>query len=99
MTSSTDGPEVRHEQDASRFVADVAGGEATAKYRRSGDSLILTHTNVPPPAEGAGVGSALARAALDHAREKGLQVVPRCPFMASYIRRHPEYRDLVADPP
>lgn len=97
MASTTDGPDVRHEPDASRFVVDVEGGEATARYERSGGSLVLTHTKVPPSAEGEGVGSALARAALDHARKEGLEVVPRCPFMASYIRRHPEYQDLVVE--
>jgi len=57
--------------------------------------MVLVHTEVPESAEGKGVGSALARAALDHARREDLSVVPRCPFMASYIRRHPEYGDLV----
>lgn len=77
-------------------MADVAGGIATAEYARRGDRMILRHTQVPGEAEGSGVGSALARAALGYARAEGLRVVPRCPFMASYIRRHPEYQDLVA---
>lgn len=97
MTSSIDGPDVRHEPGASRFVADVAGGAAIARYKRRGDTMVLVHTEVPAAAEGEGVGGALARAALDHARSEGLRVVPRCPFMAAYIRRHPEYEDLVED--
>jgi len=95
MTQPTDSSSVRHEPDASRFVIDVPGGLAIARYKRTGDTMVLVHTEVPESAEGEGVGSALARAALDHARREGLRVVPRCPFMASYIRRHPEYGDLV----
>jgi uncharacterized protein len=98
MTRSDDSPRVRHEPDRSRFVVhldDVV--VATARYERSGDVLTLTHTHVPPEAEGEGVGSALARAALDHARDERLRVRPKCPFMRSYIERHPEYQDLLDD--
>src|SRR5690606_17493780 len=54
-----------------------------------------THTVVETAAEGRGVGSALARTALDAARAEGLRVVPQCPFIAAYIARHPDYADLV----
>jgi uncharacterized protein len=99
MTSSNESSRVRHEPDRSRFAVYLPGEDepATAKYRRDGDTMTLTSTEVPRSAEGGGVGSALARAALDHARAEGLRVVPKCPFMASYIERHPEYRDLLDD--
>jgi predicted GNAT family acetyltransferase len=67
-------------------------------YRaRPGDRIVLLHTEVLPYAEGGGVGSRLVAGALDDIRARGLRVVPLCPFVAGYIRRHPEYADLVAD--
>jgi predicted GNAT family acetyltransferase len=68
-----------------------------ATYTRRGDTITFWHTYVPPSMEGHGVGGALARTALEAARRDGLTVVPRCPFVASYIRRHPEYLDLVRE--
>ncbi len=86
---------VRHNEAASRFEIEAHGDVAHADYRRSGDTVTFTHTEVPQSMEGQGVGSALAKAALDWARETGSLVVPRCPFMAKWIERHPEYGDLV----
>ena len=54
------------------------------------------HTDVAPKWEGKGVGSTLVQGALDDVRARGLKVQPICPFVAAYIRRHPEYQDLVA---
>ena len=73
-------------------------GERTvgfADYQRSGDVVVLPHTEVDPAVEGQGVGSALARTALDAIRESGATVDPKCPFIAAYIERHPQYADLV----
>jgi uncharacterized protein len=97
MTRDSESPEVRHEPDRSRFVVDLDGEDrpATAHYQRHEGTMTLTSTHVPGSAEGRGVGSALARAALDHARADGLRVIPKCRFMASYIERHPAYQDLV----
>ena len=65
-------------------------------YRRRDNRLALTHTEVTPACEGRGFGGRLAAAALDDARSEGLVVAPLCPFIAAYIKRHPEYADLVA---
>lgn len=65
-------------------------------YRLQGGTIALVHTEVLPQHEGGGIGSRLARHALDEARRRGLQVVPSCSFIAAFIERHPEYRDLVA---
>ena len=88
---TVDAPE-RH-----RYEARVAGvdGVATVHYRRAGDVISLSHTLVPAPLEGRGVGAALARFALDEARRSGRAVLPYCPFVAAFIRRHLEYLDLV----
>jgi uncharacterized protein len=57
--------------------------------------LIFTHTEVDEAVEGQGLGSKLARGALDDVRSRGLRITPRCPFISAYIKRHPEYQDLV----
>lgn len=80
---------------ASRFELPVDGQVAVAEYQIAGTMIVFTHTEVPPALEGRGVGSALARGALDAARERGLSIFPLCPFMESYVRRHREYLDLV----
>ena len=87
--------EVRHEPEQNRYVTEVEGREAVIEYARDGDRIRMHHTRVPPALEGRGIGSGLARQALDHAREEGLRVWPDCPFIAGYIRRHPDYLDVV----
>jgi predicted GNAT family acetyltransferase len=88
--------------DASRYEARVRtrdgvvlDGVGVTEYVRHGTTIVLAHTEVPESLSGRGVGTALAVYALDDARRRGLAVVPRCPFIASFIRRHREYRDLV----
>jgi predicted GNAT family acetyltransferase len=74
------------------------GGEVVGflMYRVEPGVLDLVHTDVEPKWEGKGVGAALVKGALDDVRARGLKVRPYCPFVAAYIRRHPEYEDLVA---
>ena len=68
-----------------------------ASYREKDDTTIeLHHTEVDDAYEGQGVGSRLARGALDAVRATGRKVVPTCPFIRRYIDEHDEYRDLVA---
>lgn len=64
-------------------------------YRRRPDALALTHTEILPEYEGKGLGTALARGVLDDIRAKGGLIVPLCPFIAAYIKRHPEYETLI----
>lgn len=92
----TDEIEVVDTPEDRRFVIRVDGTDAGfAEYTRRGDRLILTHTEIDPAFEGRGLGSRLARAALDAARAAGDAVVPLCPFMAGYVEKHDEYDDLV----
>ena len=86
-----DNPE-RHRFEAVDESGVVAG---FAAYRRSEDAVVLTHTEVDDAFEGHGVGSRLARGALDALREEGIRVVPSCPFISAYIQDHQEYADLV----
>jgi predicted GNAT family acetyltransferase len=73
------------------------GGELVGqiRYRRKPGSVVLVHTEIDPEIEGQGLGAALVRGALEDIRSRGELVVPFCPFVAAYIRRHPEYKDLV----
>jgi uncharacterized protein len=81
-----------------RFEAH-AGPElaAYAEYNLLTNAVLFTHTEVLPAHEGKGVGSKLAAFALDDVRKRGLHVIPVCQFIAGYIRKHPEYRDLVTE--
>jgi predicted GNAT family acetyltransferase len=76
-------------------LGDESAGFLT--YRRLPDRTVLLHTKVDPAFEGKGIGSGLARAALDGERARGQRVEPRCPFVSAFIKRHPEYGDLVPD--
>jgi uncharacterized protein len=88
--------EVSDHPEASRFEILVDGEVAGfAQYRRRPNKIFFTHTEILPKFEGMGLGSRLVVAALDQSRAAGLPVVPLCPFVARYIRRHPEYKDLV----
>ena len=84
--------------DAHRFELRKAGALAAyAEYNLLKGMLMFTHTEVLPQFEGEGLGSKLATFALDDVRRRGLQAVPVCTFIAGYIRRHGEYRDLVSE--
>lgn len=80
----------------SRFELRVAGEPAGhAEYRLQPGRMVFTHTEIDPGFQGRGLAGRLAGAALDAARDRGVQVTPLCPYIAGYIRKHPEYVDLV----
>ena len=89
--------DVKHNEEERRFEAEIDGMMAVADYRRSGSRITFTHTEVPSAHRGHGFGAQLARAALDYARAEQLDVVPQCPFIDAFMRKHPEYEDLRAD--
>ena len=88
-------PPVVMNRETERFEAKLGDAVAFAEYHLTHDALVLPHTEVPDAFAGRGVASALAVAALTYAREHGLKVKPICPFMAGYIKKHPEWQDLV----
>ncbi|WP_432482876.1 GNAT family N-acetyltransferase [Kineococcus esterisolvens] len=92
---------VRDDPAEHRYEAHVDGElAAIAEYLPTQQFLVFSHTEVLPGHEGRGVGSALVRGALDDVRRRGLRVVPLCPFVAAWIRRHAEdYADLVFTSP
>ncbi len=95
--ATEDEPTVRDAENDSRYVIVSGGGEAGyAQYDRLDRTVVFTHTVIDPAFEGQGLGSQLIQQALDDVRQRGERVVAQCPFVASYIRRHPAYADLVA---
>ena len=86
---------VRDNTQRHRFELDADGHVAFSEYKREDGILTIMHTEVPKELNGRGIGSALARGLLDIARAQGLKVVAKCPFIAGYIGKHPEYADLV----
>jgi uncharacterized protein len=68
---------------------------AFSEYRPMGQSIMLTHTEVDEKLEGQGVGTQLIRFALEDIRSKGLSVIPMCPFVKVFIKRHQDYLDVV----
>ncbi|MEO5817186.1 MAG: GNAT family N-acetyltransferase [Gemmatimonadaceae bacterium] len=91
-----DTPSVTHDEAAHEFEIPTGEGRALLKYVRHDDVLDLVHTEVAEQFEGRGYASALARAALAYARANHLTVVATCPFVRTYLDRHPEYDDLRA---
>ena len=82
---------------ASRYEAHLEDQVAGyAVYERETGRITFTHTVVESAFEGRGVGGAIVRYSLDVARAAGDRVVPRCPFYAGWIGKHPDYADLVA---
>lgn len=81
--------------DAQRFEIDYEDAVAFLDYKREPGKIHLIHTEVPQELEGRGLGSMLAKYALDHARANRLHVDVSCPFVRAYIRKHLEYADLL----
>ena len=78
-----------------RFEVPIGEEAALLEFRANGSSMAITHTEVPRSLRGQGIGEALARAALDDARTRGLTVKPYCPFVARYVAQHPDYAPLI----
>jgi uncharacterized protein len=92
---------VTRNDEAHRYEAFIDGERVGfAEYQLTDQLVVFTHTEVEDRCEGMGVGSTLAREALDDVRRDGTrQVLPLCPFIKSWIGHHPDYRDLVYGAP
>jgi uncharacterized protein len=93
--------EVTNEPGARRYeaVVDHATVAGFVEYQETSELVVLTHTEVDRAFEGRGVGSALARAALDDIRERRLKALVICPFILGWLGHHPEYRGLLFNAP
>ncbi len=89
-------PSVRHNASARRYELEIDGHLSVAEYVPEGSRMIFTHTMVPAELRGRGVADKLVRAALEDARSAGRHVIPQCSYVARFIERNVEFRDLLA---
>ena len=87
--------DIRHNPDQHRFETSVDNLLCVIDYRLDGKNLTLPHVGVAKALEGRGIAGELTRTALDWARAENYRVIPVCPYVQAWIRRHPEYQDLV----
>ena len=86
--------EIIHNEAEDRFETWIDQRLSKLDYHKDGDSIAMTHVGVHPMDRGRGVAGKLTQVALDYARQQDLRVLPICPYIASYIRRNPEYIEL-----
>jgi predicted GNAT family acetyltransferase len=86
---------VRDNPERQRFELTVEGAMAIAEYRIGNGVITFTHTEVPESLSGRGIASRLIKGALDQVRTRGLKVVSHCSFVTAYLRKHPEYNDMM----
>lgn len=86
---------IDNNEDEMRFESPVGDDFAFVEYRWYKGDIAFTHTYVPESARGKGLSHALAKYALDYAKERNLKIMIYCPFIAKYIKLHPEYEALI----
>ncbi|HEX8996498.1 MAG TPA: GNAT family N-acetyltransferase [Ktedonobacterales bacterium] len=96
MGTAFDNITIRDNEAEQRYETQIGEAVAILAYERGERQIALIHTDVPKELEGRGIGGKLAKFALDDARSRGLEVVPICPFVVAYLRRHPDEMDVVA---
>lgn len=97
-SATTDAPIVADNPSASRYELHLGtelAGYVEYKLRAHDTVISLVHTQIEPAFQGQGLATHLARFSLDDARERGLAVLPFCPYINSWIKKHPDYADLV----
>lgn len=88
--------QIKMNEKARRFEWEVDGKVAYTEYILTLNRIVFSHTEVPVGLEGRGIGSGLAKHVLNYAKENNLAIVPLCPFVAGYIRKHPEFKEMLA---
>jgi uncharacterized protein len=96
--SEYDPDAVRDNLELQRFELERDGVTAYSTYTREAEVITVVHTRVPPEASGKGLGTALVKGVLELIRARKQKIIPVCPFVAAYMRRHQETQDLLADP-
>lgn len=84
-------------KEAKRYEYHIDGFRPHVEYRIKDDVIALTHTRIPEELRGQGIGSMLVKDVLDDVAEKNLKVIPICAFVASYIKKHPQYKRLLEE--
>ena len=90
MTDTPTDKAVHHDRPNSRFVLELDGATAELIYDAEPRRLILVHTEVPERLGGQGIGGQLVRAAVNHARDERLTVVPWCSYARRWMAQHPD---------
>ena len=88
-------PDIRDEADQRRYALTVDGQTAVVTYNLVAGGLMVTETLVPEALEGRGVASRLARHVLEDIQRRGLVILPVCPYFAAYLKKHPEWAEVV----
>jgi len=86
---------VRNNPALTRYELDIDGHVAAAYYKLEPGVITFTHTEVPQELSGRGIGTRLARGALEDVRTRGLKVVAKCPFISGFMGKNPEFNDLL----
>jgi predicted GNAT family acetyltransferase len=86
---------VVHNTKEYRFEIRIGEDLCVLEYELRGQTIYFTHTGVPPALEGQGLANRLAQTGMDYARANSLKVVPACEFIHVFVRRHPQYQDLL----
>ena len=87
--------DIRDNAERHRYELPVGGEVAVVTYNLSDRNLMITETLVPVALEGQGIASQLANHVIADARERGLLILPVCPFFSAYLQKHPEHADVV----
>jgi predicted GNAT family acetyltransferase len=97
MTTSTL-PAIRNNVERQQYELELEGQLSVLSYFEQGDVVYLTHTGVPPSQRGRGVAAHLVKSALDDIRSRHMKIRPSCSYVIAFLRRHPEYNDLLSRP-
>lgn len=96
MPAQQDSPELINNMQNHHFEMNFDGRVAFIDYKQNSDVLTLNHTEVPNELQGNGFGKQLVEGALQYIDENHLKLIPLCPFVFGYLRRHPQWKRLMA---
>jgi len=88
--------QLRNNAEAARYELDEQGETSWADYRLQGERLFIDHVESPPALRGTGAAGRLMKALAQDARDRGLKITPICGYAAAWLRRSPEFKDLVS---
>jgi uncharacterized protein len=88
--------DVKHNPAENRFEVWIEGQLSKLDYMEDDNTIVMTHVGVYPEHRGQGVAGKLTEVALEYAKENSLRVIPMCPYIATFIRRNPEYLELTS---
>lgn len=89
-------PTITHDREHHRFIMETEHGQAVLDYGKAGENTLnFYHTFVPPADREQGLAGAVVEAAMNYARENGLKVVAGCSYVRDWVRRNPDFKDLV----